>query len=262
MSTFTGSSGHGGSDGSRPPSAPSARPFDDDGFIGYDPRLPSQRFDSSFSDFTDTESVKESADESVPIFSTNEDTFSSSQMVPESPLPPMFSAAQGAPAAFRRRETKEEGKEILTQIIEEADEFKQEFYRKRQIAVENRKASNREKEKQFVVSREQFHAEAPKNHWKAVAELIPREVPTIEKRGKKEKQLSISVIQGPKRGKPTDMSRMWHIVVNLKHNPPPHMKPEVAKDAKAAPPPTPAASAAPKAVVSSAWEIEKACFGN
>ncbi|KAM1284794.1 hypothetical protein ACFX2J_027449 [Malus domestica] len=41
----------------------STRPFDDDGYLGYDPRLPSQRFDS----FVEAESLKDSATDS-PIF--------------------------------------------------------------------------------------------------------------------------------------------------------------------------------------------------
>lgn len=66
--------------------------------------------------------------------------------------------------------------------------------------------------------------------------LIPHELPSTEKkRGKKEqeKKPSVIVIQGPKPGKPTDLSRMHHILMKLKHTPPPHMKPP--------PPPAPAA---------------------
>jgi len=36
---------------------------------------------------------------------------------------------------------------MRSQIIEEAEEYKVEFYRKREVNVENNKASNREREK-------------------------------------------------------------------------------------------------------------------
>ena len=81
---------------------------------------------------------------------------------------------------------------------------------------------------QYLANQEKFHAEADKNYWKAIAELIPNEVPTIEQRGKKdkEKKPAIVVIQGPKPGKPTDLSRMRQIHLKLKHNTPLHMKPK------------------------------------
>ncbi|KAG8649429.1 clathrin light chain 2 [Manihot esculenta] len=284
MSSFNGSFGD------ESPLNYSTRPFAGDGYIGYDSRIPSSRFES-FSNF-DNDSLKDSAGDSSPIFtsqaySAGDDMFSS-QPVSESlssiysgggagfPTFPLEQNGQGfnggfgvsngpilpPPAemkpedgfalrewrrqnAIRLEEKEKKEKEILQQIIEEAEEYKREFYRKRQLNVEKKKASNREKEKLFLANQEIFHTEAEKNYWKAIAELIPHEVPAIEKRGKKDqekKKPSIVVIQGPKPGKPTDLSRMRQILVKLKHNPPPHMNPkpppsaESSKVAKAAPP--------------------------
>ena len=85
-----------------------------------------------------------------------------------------------------------------------------------------------------MAGQEKFHAGADKQYWKSISDLIPHEIATIEKRGKedKDKKPSITVIQGPKPGKPTDLSRMRQILVKLKHAPPPHML---------QPPPAPAA---------------------
>ncbi|KAL8152165.1 hypothetical protein V2J09_009925 [Rumex salicifolius] len=125
-------------------------------------------------------------------------------------------------------------KEMRNQIIEEAEEYKRAFYEKRKLNIETNKTQNREKETVFSFNQEKFHKEADKQYWKAIAELVPHEVANIEKRrGKKEqeKKPSITFVQGPKPGKPTDLSRMRHILVKLKHSPPPHMMP---------PPPPPA----------------------
>uniref|UniRef100_A0A2P2K7K7 Clathrin light chain n=1 Tax=Rhizophora mucronata TaxID=61149 RepID=A0A2P2K7K7_RHIMU len=138
--------------------------------------------------------------------------------------------------AIQLEEKEKREKEMRKQIIEEAEAYTQAFYEKRKVNVETNKAINREKETLFVANQEKFHKEADKQYWKAIAELIPNEVPNIEKkRGKKdqEKKPSITVVQGPKPGKPTDLSRMRHILVKLKHAPPPHMKPPApSKDAK------------------------------
>ncbi|GKV24772.1 hypothetical protein SLEP1_g34341 [Rubroshorea leprosula] len=45
-----------------------SRPFDGDCYIGYDPRLPSERFDSFFN--FDAGSVKDSVCDSLPVFSS------------------------------------------------------------------------------------------------------------------------------------------------------------------------------------------------
>lgn len=158
--------------------------------------------------------------------------------------------------ALRLEEKEKKEKEMVQQIIEAAEQYKAEFYSKRSITIENNKKTNREKEKVislsvtcvlsiqdlclnfvmnsqnlfdwqlFLESQKKFYAEADKNSWKAIAELIPREVPVLEKKGKK-KQASVTVIQGPKPGKPTDLSRMRQVITRLKHNPPSHMKPKV-----------------------------------
>ncbi|KAL0914045.1 hypothetical protein M5K25_017543 [Dendrobium thyrsiflorum] len=121
-------------------------------------------------------------------------------------------------------------KELRDQIIIEAEEYKKAYNEKRKSTSETNRAQNREKEKLFLSNQEKFHANADKQRWKAIAELIPNEVPNLEKRGKKEqeKKTSILVIQGPKPGKPTDLSRMRQLLVKLKNNTPPHMESALA----------------------------------
>lgn len=280
------------------------RPFDSDGYLGYDPRLPSQRFDSTFADdhfansdngaFDDGDLVG-GATPPPPIvyanISEDEDDLLQQQQT-DTPPPVLFGqgfesqpldySPQAPSAELNGKQTpfdvyeygmpsdgpvlpppdqmQEEGfilrewrrqntirleekerreKEMLHQIIDEAEAFREEFYNKRKIHCETNKSNNREKEKVFLSNQEKFHANADKQYWKAVAELIPHELPSLEtKRGGKDKDKkkpTVVINQGPKPGKPTDLSRMRQILLKLKHNPPPHMKPP--------PPPTPQAAA-------------------
>lgn len=91
----------------------------------------------------------------------------------------------------------------------------------------------------YIADLEKFHGEADKDYWKSIAELIPKEVPSLEKKkGKKEqeKKGSVMVVQGPKPGKPTDLSRMRQLLLKLKQNTPPHLNqsPKVPKESAVA----------------------------
>ncbi|RVW44561.1 Clathrin light chain 2 [Vitis vinifera] len=89
---------------------------------------------------------------------------------------------------------------MLEEIIKEADEYKVQLYRRRQIACETNKATDREQ--LFEANQDMFHAEAEKNYWRAIMELSSNEVPATEKRRRNdnEKKPSVIVIQGPSPG--------------------------------------------------------------
>ncbi|EOA24598.1 hypothetical protein CARUB_v10017864mg [Capsella rubella] len=210
-------------------------------YTAYDSRFQSQRFDSSFSDFDAQPEKDLPGDDSSPLSNQGD--------LPETQSPPSINGSDATNGSFlpppsvmekdegfalrewrrlnalRLEEKEKKEKEMVQQIIETAEQYKAEFYSKRNVTIENNKKSNREKEKLFLENQEKFYAEADKNSWKAIAELIPREVPVIENRGKNKKP-TINVIKGPKPGKPTDLSRMRQVLTKLKHNPPAHMKPK------------------------------------
>ncbi|KAI3961103.1 hypothetical protein MKX01_035689 [Papaver californicum] len=269
-------------------------PFDDvdDGYIGYDPRLPSQRFDSNFDvneveeeglpnddDFTvhhvsnivvDDDNVTPST-ETYAISSTvvgepNDDTKNSEYSpslfseVPESnrhekmydsggdigdvfasddgpvlPSPTEMEPEEGVVLREWRRqnaieleEKEKREKEMRNQILDEAEVYKKAFYEKRELNCATNKVNIREKEKLFLANQENFNKNADKQYWKSILELIPYEVASLEKKkGKKdsEKKPSVVIVQGPKPGKPTDLSRMRQILIKLKHETPHHLIP-------------------------------------
>ncbi|XP_022747392.1 clathrin light chain 2-like [Durio zibethinus] len=205
---------------------------EDSGYAGFDP---SQQFDSFAA--AESDHAKDSTDDmlaSQPY--TNGEGFGQDfdgSNGPILPPPSEMEPEEGVALrewrrenAIRLEEKEKREKELLSQILDEADQYKVEFYKKREVTCENNKADNREREKIFVANQEKFHSEADKHYWKAIAELIPNEVPAIEKKGKKdkEKKPSIAVVQGPKPGKPADLSRMRQILLKLKHNTPSHLK--------------------------------------
>ncbi|KAE9616864.1 hypothetical protein Lal_00034711 [Lupinus albus] len=137
--------------------------------------------------------------------------------------------------AIHLEEKEKREKELRNQIIQEAEDYKQAFYEKRKVNCKTNKANNKEREKINLANQDKFHKEADKHYWKAIAEMIPREVPNIEKRrGKKEAENkpSVHVIQGPKPGKPTELARMRQMILKLKQNPPRHMMPPPPKEDK------------------------------
>ncbi|KAM1017582.1 hypothetical protein ACFX2A_048124 [Malus domestica] len=249
--------------------SPTAQPFDDDAYMGYDPGLPSQNYDSSFNTAThdDDDFSSSAVDPPPPLHSGFQDdvvlpggdnsaNVNQQQQSPEvygfgvsTPNPEFVSPFDSAVPEDNGVGSGGDGDDgdifaSSEPVLPPPEEMREEGFARR----EWRRLGSELMTLGFVLvfdnwvmplylaNQEKFHKEADKHYWKAIAELIPRGVPNIEKkRGKKDpdKKPSIVVIQGPKPGKPTDLSRMRQIFLKLKQNPPPHMMPSPpAKDVK------------------------------
>lgn len=91
----------------------------------------------------------------------------------------------------------------------------------------------------YHADQEHFHKTAGKQYWKAVTELVPKELPASlepksrQMKEKKEKKSTFVALPGPKPGRATDLGRFRQVLLKLKHNPPAHMIPPPPPPAKA-----------------------------
>lgn len=111
------------------------------------------------------------------------------------------------------------------QIIAQAKEEQEAFYKKRAAQVEQAKINNREKEEAYVASLENMNPKEGGNYWEAVVNHINFEATTVKKDAKSKAKAdgpvrTSTLLATQKPGKQTDLARMRQILVKLKKTPP------------------------------------------
>lgn len=111
------------------------------------------------------------------------------------------------------------------QIIAQAKQEQEAFYKKRTAQVEQAKINNREKEDAYVANLESLNPKEGGNYWEAVVNHINFEAAAGKKDAKSKAKVdgpvrTSTLLATQKPGKQTDLARMRQILLKLKKSPP------------------------------------------